>query len=1089
MPDDGWILRPGPAIHFGPMQDAHLCVVQHGLWGSPSDVAMLERYLRAAGLLTLNAASNTARCTFDGADVCGDRLAAEVAEHVTRLAAGGVRVTRLSFAAYSFGGLIARYAAGKLWATGFFSSRGVTPANFLTIASPHLGCWESPASMQHKAYNRIVPYTLSRTGRQLLLADRWLEPEGLPLLATLALPGTAFFAALAAFSKRIALADIRNDRTVPYVTAAMCAVNPYLPPYDSLRSPYALDEPPPHAQQAEAVAAPSLQTVSCGDARPSGAFACACGALAGVSEAPGAEAEAVGTPEPTVVEGGDSEELDGAWAWAHWAWGGGLLSTAARAGLGLAGSALGGLGLGSLGQGVLGLGAVGVGVGIGALAAGLGVDLGPTAGPAAATTKPADAGPAGVLPAAASAPVFGPCKAEHAGSSKALAGSSKSTDGIEDGSGKGGCGGGAAGSSVRRCCSCGRVAGGSPPSAATERVSFRRSPSRSRLAGAPTGEAAAAAAEGAAQAAAPMLALPISSSYPCIVTAHPPPPPPPKAPPRPSRTTSVGGGGGASSGGGSGSEGGGAARRGWSWRRGGGVGGRSEGSGSEGGGAGGKGVAVRRADSSPTALLAPSAPAATTACALTSTSTPPGRDTRKQPPAAEGTAPAAAASDSGPSTPDCACACIPPTAAASGPSPSLGRPPKPPTSGGGAAAPTTSGSTTTASSASSLPRPLPRTPSQAALATFPSGRPLMSQSLTRHHSGASSLLSLSGASAAEPPAPLPQLSQRVRLGLFVSLLPVLLALWVASVLWLGALAVHHYAVLLFVRPDLSWSVRVSTPAVRQLDEQMPITDATGSQAAGRREETVETHSPRASDGLTDPKRTGDATHGSASPRQQLGAEAAAGRVVAAPGPEVEAEAAVRAVVRRALAAVLRRSETGSDSLLGPPPGRSEAEAGPEAAAGPEAGAARAVAARLVRSVLRRSGEQPGAGNPAGVQLVGPPTETQAQLAASRGGSPAAGSGPTEAPAAPPSPASAAAAASAATGPPAPPATAEASASSPASPRALLQGMIANLNTLTWQKVDVDTRHYHAHAAIVVRSGRRFPQHAHILEYAVRQMRA
>ncbi len=34
---------------------------------------------------------------------------------------------------------------GKLWARGFF--RDVTPVNFLTIATPHLGCWESPNSM------------------------------------------------------------------------------------------------------------------------------------------------------------------------------------------------------------------------------------------------------------------------------------------------------------------------------------------------------------------------------------------------------------------------------------------------------------------------------------------------------------------------------------------------------------------------------------------------------------------------------------------------------------------------------------------------------------------------------------------------------------------------------------------------------------------------------------------------------------------------------------------------------------------------------------------------------------------------------
>ncbi|GLI62824.1 hypothetical protein VaNZ11_005574, partial [Volvox africanus] len=216
----------------------HLFVCQHGLWGSPEDVSFLEQYLRHNGWLTLNARSNSARCTFDGADVCGDRLAEEVVSHVQRLAAGGLRVTHISFAAYSFGGLIARYAAGKLHASGFFSM--VAPVNFLTIATPHLGCWEHPSSMSHLAYNNILPWTLSRTGRQLLLADRWLEPEGLPLLAAMARPDCAFHAALATFRKRVLLADIRSDRTVPYTTAAITDVNPYLPGGAAAAAPYAV---------------------------------------------------------------------------------------------------------------------------------------------------------------------------------------------------------------------------------------------------------------------------------------------------------------------------------------------------------------------------------------------------------------------------------------------------------------------------------------------------------------------------------------------------------------------------------------------------------------------------------------------------------------------------------------------------------------------------------------------------------------------------------------------------------------------------------------------------------------------------------
>ena len=101
----------------------HLFVCQHGLWGSTDDVAFLEAYLRHNGWQTLNARCNSARLTYDGIDCCGDRLADEVWECVRRMDADrhAAPVTHVSFAGYSLGGLIVRYALGKLLAKGFFS--------------------------------------------------------------------------------------------------------------------------------------------------------------------------------------------------------------------------------------------------------------------------------------------------------------------------------------------------------------------------------------------------------------------------------------------------------------------------------------------------------------------------------------------------------------------------------------------------------------------------------------------------------------------------------------------------------------------------------------------------------------------------------------------------------------------------------------------------------------------------------------------------------------------------------------------------------------------------------------------------------
>lgn len=54
---------------------------------------------------------------------------------------------------------------------------------------------------------------------------------------------------------------------------------------------------------------------------------------------------------------------------------------------------------------------------------------------------------------------------------------------------------------------------------------------------------------------------------------------------------------------------------------------------------------------------------------------------------------------------------------------------------------------------------------------------------------------------------------------------------------------------------------------------------------------------------------------------------------------------------------------------------------------------------------------------------------------------------------------------------------------------LQRQMCDHLNTLVWHKVPIDTQHYHAHAAVVVRSTARFAtSHGHVVEFALRQMR-
>ncbi|KAF3638601.1 putative WD repeat-containing protein WRAP73-like [Capsicum annuum] len=95
---------------------------------------------------------NMAKLTLDGVDIMGERLAEEVLD-VTKRKPG---LKKISFVAHSVGGVVARYAIGKLyrppraenvekfsddtseeWLKGTIA--GLEPINFITVASPHLG--------------------------------------------------------------------------------------------------------------------------------------------------------------------------------------------------------------------------------------------------------------------------------------------------------------------------------------------------------------------------------------------------------------------------------------------------------------------------------------------------------------------------------------------------------------------------------------------------------------------------------------------------------------------------------------------------------------------------------------------------------------------------------------------------------------------------------------------------------------------------------------------------------------------------------------------------------------------------------------
>ena len=121
------------------MSSDHLAVLVHGLWGNPEHMWCVKESLERAhpSLHVLVSKTNIGNRTYDGVDVCGERIAKEVQEEVERLRKNGTDVKRISFVGYSFGGLAARYCIGVLQSTGTLDS--IKPVNFTTFATPHVG--------------------------------------------------------------------------------------------------------------------------------------------------------------------------------------------------------------------------------------------------------------------------------------------------------------------------------------------------------------------------------------------------------------------------------------------------------------------------------------------------------------------------------------------------------------------------------------------------------------------------------------------------------------------------------------------------------------------------------------------------------------------------------------------------------------------------------------------------------------------------------------------------------------------------------------------------------------------------------------
>lgn len=230
---------------------AHLVVMVNGIIGSVDDWKYAaEQFVKAYphDIIVYRSQSNCSNLTFDGVDIMGIRLAEEVLSVVKRTP----HLQKISFVGHSLGGLVCRYAIAKLYEqrsarrscgqdmecslNGSTNScaeevskrniAGLEPMNFITVATPHLGCRghkQAPAFCGLYSIEKIAAsssWLLGRSGRHLFLKD---HDQGEPLLLRMARDSEdlPFISALQSFKRRVAYANTCYDYLVGWSTSSL----------------------------------------------------------------------------------------------------------------------------------------------------------------------------------------------------------------------------------------------------------------------------------------------------------------------------------------------------------------------------------------------------------------------------------------------------------------------------------------------------------------------------------------------------------------------------------------------------------------------------------------------------------------------------------------------------------------------------------------------------------------------------------------------------------------------------------------------------------------------------------------------------
>ncbi|XP_022730804.1 putative lipase YOR059C isoform X1 [Durio zibethinus] len=222
----------------------HLVIMVHGILGSSSDWKFgAEQFVKRLPdkVFVHCSERNMSKLTLDGVDVMGERLVKEVIDVIQEKP----NLRKISFVAHSVGGLVARYAIGRLYRPPKEEVKedtsgngckeepmgtigGLEAMNFITVASPHLGSRGNKqvpflfgVTAFEKAASCVIHWIFKRTGRHLFLTD---DDEGKPPLLKRMLEDYDefyFMSALRLFKRRVLYSNVGYDHIVGWRTSSI----------------------------------------------------------------------------------------------------------------------------------------------------------------------------------------------------------------------------------------------------------------------------------------------------------------------------------------------------------------------------------------------------------------------------------------------------------------------------------------------------------------------------------------------------------------------------------------------------------------------------------------------------------------------------------------------------------------------------------------------------------------------------------------------------------------------------------------------------------------------------------------------------